>query len=143
MPHSPRWHDGKLWQLNAGTGEIGTIDPATGTFTAVAFCPGYLRGLTFLGRYAIIGAPEPRENNTFGGLELQERLDREKVSPRCGVIVIDTVTGDVVHWLRITGVVTELFDIAVVAEARKPSLIGFPSDEVRRVVSMDNTKIIG
>jgi uncharacterized protein (TIGR03032 family) len=143
MPHSPRWHDGKLWLLNAGTGEIGTIDPASGTFTAVAFCPGYLRGLTFLGRYAIVGASEPRENNTFGGLELQERLDREKVSPRCGVFVIDTVTGDVVHWLRVTGVVTELFDIAVIADAHKPSLIGFRSDEIRRVVSIDDTKIIG
>lgn len=141
MPHSPRWHDGKLWLLSAGTGEIGTVDPATGVFTAVAFCPGYLRGLTFLGRYAIVGASEPRENNTFGGLVLQERLDREKISPRCGVFVIDTVTGDVVHWLRITGVVTELFDIAVIADARKPSLIGFRSDEIRRVVSMDDAMI--
>jgi uncharacterized protein (TIGR03032 family) len=139
MPHSPRWHDGKLWLLNAGTGELGTVDPATGSFTAVAFCPGYLRGLTFIGRYAIVGASEPRENHTFGGLALQERLDRENISPRCGVFVIDTVTGDVVHWLRITGVVTELFDIAVIPEARKPSLIGFRSDEIRRVVSIDDT----
>ena len=141
MPHSPRWHDGKLWILNAGSGEIGIVDPATGDFTAVAFCPGYLRGLTFIGRYAIVGTSEPRENQTFGGLALQERLDREKISPRCGVFVIDTVTGDVVHWLRITGVVTELFDIAVIPNARKPSLIGFRSDEIRRVVSMDETLI--
>jgi chemotaxis signal transduction protein len=34
-------------------------------------------------------------------------------------------------------------DIAVIAEARKPSLIGFRSDEIRRVVSIDDTKIIG
>jgi uncharacterized protein (TIGR03032 family) len=143
MPHSPRWHDGKLWLLNAGTGELGTVDPATGSFTAVAFCPGYLRGLTFIGRYAIVGASEPRENHTFGGLALQERLDRENISPRCGVFVIDTVTGDVVHWLRITGVVTELFDIAVIPEARKPSLIGFRSDEIRRVVSIDDGLVQG
>lgn len=143
MPHSPRWHDGKLWLLNAGTGEIGTLDPATGIFTAVAFCPGYLRGLTFLGRYAIVGASEPRENHTFGGLALQERLDRERISPRCGVFVIDTASGDVVHWLRITGVVSELFDIAVIPEARKPSMIGFRSDEIRRVISMDDAMNLG
>ena len=58
------------------------------------------------------------------------------------MFVIDTVTGDVVHWLRITGVVTELFDIAVIADANKPSLIGFRSDEIRKVVSMGGIKII-
>ena len=27
MPHSPRLYDGKLWLLNSGTGEFGTVDP--------------------------------------------------------------------------------------------------------------------
>lgn len=138
MPHSPRWHDSRLWLLNAGSGEFGTLDPTTGAFTAIAFCPGYLRGLTFLGRYALLGASEPRENRTFGGLALQERLTREGVSPRCGLFVIDTHSGDIVHWLRITGVVTELFDIAVIPAAQKPTLVGFRSDEIRRVVSIEN-----
>jgi uncharacterized protein (TIGR03032 family) len=26
MPHSPRWHEGKLWLLNSGTGELGWIE---------------------------------------------------------------------------------------------------------------------
>src|SRR3972149_11093012 len=30
MPHSPRWHEGKLWVLNSGTGELLTIDIADG-----------------------------------------------------------------------------------------------------------------
>jgi uncharacterized protein (TIGR03032 family) len=25
MPHSPRWHGGRLWMLNSGTGHLGTI----------------------------------------------------------------------------------------------------------------------
>ena len=25
MPHSPRWHNGKLWLLNAGTGYLGRM----------------------------------------------------------------------------------------------------------------------
>jgi hypothetical protein len=39
--------------------------------------------------------------------------------------------------------VTELFDIAVIPEARKPSLIGFRSDEIRRVVSIDDGLVQG
>jgi hypothetical protein len=26
MPHSPRWHNGRLWLLNAGTGHLGWVD---------------------------------------------------------------------------------------------------------------------
>ena len=137
MPHSPRWHDGRLWLLNAGSGELGTVDPEDGRFEPVAFCPGFLRGLAFLGRHAIVGLSEPRENRTFGGLALQERLDREGVGPRCGLCVVDTATGDVVHWLRLHGVVTELFDIAVIPRARQPRMVGFASDEIRRVVSIE------
>ena len=52
MPHSPRLYDGKLWLLNSGTGEFGVVDPVDGMFTPVCFCPGYARGLAFVGRYA-------------------------------------------------------------------------------------------
>src|SRR5262249_55443311 len=30
MPHSPRWHDGRLWVLESGSGGIGHVDLATG-----------------------------------------------------------------------------------------------------------------
>jgi uncharacterized protein (TIGR03032 family) len=36
MPHSPRLYDGKLWLLNSGAGEFGTINPADGTFDRLA-----------------------------------------------------------------------------------------------------------
>src|SRR5207253_2912232 len=52
MPHSPRLHKGELWILNSGQGYLGKIDRQTGKFEPVTFCPGYLRGLTFVGDYA-------------------------------------------------------------------------------------------
>src|SRR5688572_22956696 len=55
MPHSPRLHGGRLWLLNSGTGEFGWVDPASGRFEPVAFCPGYARGLAFVGGRAVIG----------------------------------------------------------------------------------------
>lgn len=136
MPHSPRWHGGVLWVLNSGTGEFGRVDLASGRFEPVAFCPGYPRGMCFLGGQAVIGLSEPRENRTFAGLALQERLEREGAAPRCGLWIVDLATGDAVHWARITGVVSELYDLAALPK-RKPALIGFRSGEIRRVVSIE------
>ena len=44
MPHSPRLYDGRLWLLNSGTGEFGTVDPASGAFTPVASAPAMRAG---------------------------------------------------------------------------------------------------
>jgi len=35
-------------------------------------------------------------------------------------------------------VVTELFDVAVIPRARQPQMIGFKSDEIRRVISIED-----
>lgn len=72
MPHSPRVYRNKLWLLNSGTGHFGYINRMTGKFEPVVFCPGYLRGLSFHGDYAIVGLSRPRENKTFLGLQLDD-----------------------------------------------------------------------
>lgn len=139
MPHSPRLHaDGRLYVLNSGTGEFGRVDLGAGRFEPIAFLPGYGRGLCFVGRHAVIGISEPRGNRTFAGLALQERLERERVAPRCGLMVVDLDSGDIVHWLRIEGVVSELYDVAALPGRRNPSMIGFRSDEIRRVISISD-----
>lgn len=137
MPHSPRLRGDTLWVLNSGTGELGTVDRAKGTFQPLTFCPGYLRGLAFIGQYALVGLSEPRENRTFAGLPLQDRLVAANVEPRCGVYVIDTRTGDIVHWLRIEGIVTELYDVLALPGIGRPAMIGFRSQEIRRTVSIE------
>jgi uncharacterized protein (TIGR03032 family) len=137
MPHSPRLHDGTLYVLNSGTGYFGRIDPQRKTFEPIAFCPGYLRGLAFAGRFAVVGLSRPRaENKTFAGLELGETLAAKNVSARCGILVIDLKNGDIVHWLSIQGVVEELYDVAVLPSVVRPTLLGFKSDEIRRVITI-------
>ncbi len=137
MPHSPRLHEGRVWLLNSGTGEIGFLDRAAKKFEAVAFCPGYARGLAFVGPYAVVGLSLARENRTFQGLPLDAALATRGAEPRCGLLVIDTRNGDTVEWLRIEGVVRELFDVAVLPGIRNPAAIGFVTDEVRRVIAID------
>src|SRR5262245_32548364 len=70
MPHSPRVYRDELWLLNAGTGYFGRIDRRTGRFEPLTFCTGFLRGLSFIGDYAVVATSQQRENRTFQGLAL-------------------------------------------------------------------------
>jgi uncharacterized protein (TIGR03032 family) len=134
MPHSPRWHAGRLWLLDSGTGRLGALDPATGRFEALAFCPGYARGLAFLDGHALVGLSLPRDRASFGDLPLDDELRARRAGARCGIVVIELATGIVRHWLRFSGVVTELYDLALVPGARRPGLIGVKNEDIRRVL---------
>jgi uncharacterized protein (TIGR03032 family) len=136
MPHSPRLYRGKLWLLDSGTGNFGYVDLKAGKFEPVVFCPGYMRGLSFVGEYAVVGLSLNRENKTFEGLALDDNLRKRKAQPRAGLQVVDLRTGDVVHWLRIEGIVRELYDVVVLPGVRRPMALGFKTDEIRRVISI-------
>jgi uncharacterized protein (TIGR03032 family) len=134
MPHSPRLHEDTLYLCNAGTGELGLIERASGRFTPVAFCPGFARGLAFHRGHALVGLSLPRQNQVFSGLPLDERLKQAGRAPDCAVQVIDLARGEVVHWLRVGGVVRELYDIAVLPGIRKPMVVGFAQDQINRLI---------
>ena len=140
MPHSPRVHDGKLWLLDSGNASFGYVDLKRGRFEPVAFCPGYARGLAFIGNFAVVGLSKPRENKTFSGLALDDRLREKNIEARCQLQVIDLKRGDVVHSLRIEGVVSELYDVVVLPGVRRPTALGFKTDEIRRVISIGEAK---
>jgi hypothetical protein len=68
----------------------------------------YLRGLAFVGDYAVVTRSKPR-HVTFHGLPLDERLKDRGAEPQCALEVIDLRTGTIAHWLRLDGsLVTEL-----------------------------------
>lgn len=136
MPHSPRLHGDKLWLLDSGRGEFGHVDRDHGRFEPVAFLPGYGRGLSFINGFAVIGVSKPRNNRTFSGLPLDDRLKGKNAEARCGLYVIDLETGDAAHWLRIEGLVDELYDVAVLPNIQRPMAIGLKTDEIRRVLSV-------
>lgn len=137
MPHSPRWYRDRLWLVNSGTGELGTVELSTGRFEPIAFCPGYLRGLAFVGDYAIVTLSKPR-HVTFHGLDLDERLQKRGAEPQCGLHVIDLRSGTIAHWLRLDGsLVTELYDAVVLQGVRQPMAVGFKTNEIERLLLVD------
>lgn len=137
MPHSPRWYQEKLWLLNSGAGEFGFIDPKIGRFESLCFCPGYARGLSFHGNYALIGLSKPRTDKTFKDLPLDAQFKKRNVEPRCGILIINLYSGDIVHWFRMDGIVTELYDVITLPNVSQPMVLGFKTDEIRRMISIE------
>jgi uncharacterized protein (TIGR03032 family) len=136
MPHSPRVHAGRLWVLDSGTGHLGSVDRERGTFEPLAFCPGYLRGLAFSGDYAVVGLSRPRHDKTFGGLALEKNLAAKGAEARCGLSVIDLRSGDVAQWLRVEGMVSELYDVVVLPGVVRPTVLGFKNDDIERMIAV-------
>lgn len=137
MPHSPRFYNGELWVLNAGTGELGVIEgfgSGKGRFAPRVFCPGFLRGLDFIGNFAFVGLSKPRYAR-FEGLALDQRLKDADSEPWCGVQIIDLTKNSCADWFRIDGAVAELYDIALIPGAACPMSVSPTSPEVAHLVT--------
>lgn len=134
MPHSPRWHDGRLWLLDSGHGDFGYVDLAAGKFVPVGLCPGFARGLAFVGGYAVIGLSRLRDNAFSSGLSVLGRLESQHIRQNCGLLVIDPGTGKLVHWLTIEGVVSELYDVTFLPGIQRPFTPGFSEPQLQRTI---------
>ena len=119
MPHSPRYHDGRVWILESGIGAISTLDESTGKLVEVARLPGFTRGLSFVGPYAFVGLSQIRESAIFGGIPIAEN-SQERC---CGVWVVDTRSGATVAFIRFEGVVQEIFAVEALPDIRFPALL--------------------
>src|SRR5262249_19269130 len=72
----------------------------------------------------------------FGGLALDRELEQRGAEAHCGLLVIDLRSGDAVHWLRLAGMVRELYDVAVLPQASRPMALGFKTDEIQWVIAL-------
>lgn len=136
MPHSPRLHDGALYVLDSARGYLVRVDPATGARQDVAFCPGFMRGLAFHDNHAIVTLSLPR-NLSFTGLPLEEEIARRGGSPWCGVQIIDLSSGDVVEWIRLDGVIRELFDVVVLPGVACPMAAPLQGPDLAGLITIE------
>jgi uncharacterized protein (TIGR03032 family) len=120
MPHSPRWHAGRLWVLDSGSGGLGVIDLCAGRYEPAAVMPGFTRGLDFFGGYAFVGLSEVRESAVFSGIAIAERPVEQRW---CGLVVFDLSAGEVVEFVRFQGGVQEVFAVQVLPGVRFPDVI--------------------
>ena len=138
MPHSPRLHDGRLWVLNSGRGELGEVEfdrNGMGRFVPYVFCPGFARGLAIHGCFAFVGLSKPRYER-FEGLELDARLAEADSNPWCGIQIIDLETRSCVDWLRIDGAVSELYDLELLTGHLCPLAVAPGTSEAASLVTV-------
>jgi uncharacterized protein (TIGR03032 family) len=134
MPHSPRWHQGQLWLLNSGAGELLCFDPARGATRVVCRLPAYLRGLCLVGRYAVAGLCQIREKHIFGELPVQERHDMLL----SGLAAIDLSTGQVVGTFEFTAGCTEIYDVQFLPQIKNANVLNLMNDSVRHAFTAPN-----
>ena len=131
MPHTPRWHDGRLWLLDSGRGRLLRLDPASGEQETICELPGYLRGLCFVGPWVVVGMCKIREKHIFGGLPVQEKHKEL----RCGAAVVDTRTGEMVGMFEFTSGCEELYDICLLPGATRPTIVNRGRAESKQAFS--------
>jgi uncharacterized protein (TIGR03032 family) len=131
MPHSPRYHDGKWWLLNSGAGELWVLDPERGDHAVVCALPGYLRGLCFVGHYALVGMSQVRERHIFGDLPVERRHDKLL----CGIAVVDLRTGVMAGMLEFTAGCRELYDVQFLPSVRQPMILNVQNEVVRQAIT--------
>jgi uncharacterized protein (TIGR03032 family) len=103
MPHSSRIYRDKVWLHYSSNGNFGFAELKTGKFEPVALCRGYLRGLAFVGDFALVGLSLPRGSKDFEGLALEDTHAEKGAEPICAIQVINLRSGDVVHTLQYPG----------------------------------------
>jgi uncharacterized protein (TIGR03032 family) len=124
MPHSPRLHEGRLWLLESGTGQLVLVGPATGRRQTVAALPGFTRGLALVGPYAFVGLSKIRATSAMDGVPLAERREHLK----CGVAVVDLHSGQSSALLEFQTAVEEIFDVQLLPGLRFPEVVGFQKE---------------
>ncbi len=127
MPHSPRWHEGTLWVLESGTGQLQHVEAEHGRRQTIADVPGFARGLALTGPFAWIGLSKIRTTSAMDGVPLAARREQLK----CGVAVVDTRNRRLVGLLEFESAVEEIFDVQILPGQRFPELFGFQADSIR------------
>jgi len=136
MPHSPRVANGALYVLDSGRGYIARVNEMNGKKENIAFCPGFLRGLSIWNGHAIATVSLPRDGS-FKNLELEDNVRARGGVPWCGIQIVDLRTGDIVQWIRLDGFIKELFDVGVIPGSRCPMALGIGTPEVQQTISID------
>ena len=132
MPHSPRFHEGGLYVLNSGAGELWRVDLDSFRHEVVCSLPGYLPRAR-LRRALRPGRPEhdPRE----ACLRRVAGAGAPCPALQCGVAVVDVRDGREVALFEFTGGCTEIFDVRFLPGVLRPMILNGEKDASRQAVT--------
>lgn len=120
MPHSPRFHQGRIWLLESDTCRFLVFDPSSGKSETVAELPGYTRGFSIAGPYVFVGLSTMRRPEGLDDLPIAQRRDQL----RCGMIVIELASCRTVVHLDFAQGITEVLAVEVMPGSACPGISG-------------------
>lgn len=119
MPHSPRYHEGKVYFCDSGKGLICRYDPETGKREDLLKVQGYPRGMDFYGPIMFVGMSRLRATD----IKRPAPISKEFEETFCGIRVINIETAEILASIDFQGDVDQIYDIAVVPESISPDLL--------------------
>ncbi len=135
MPHSPRWHQEKLYLLESGKGAISYFDFKSKKVIEIVRVPGFTRGLDIVGDFAFIGVSKVRESATFSGLEITKLPKRVS-----GVWIVNIKTAKIISFVEFTSGLDEVFAISVLPH-RKMEMFDFNAEQSKANYFIDSKDV--
>lgn len=125
MPHSPRWHDDRVYFCNSGHGQICSYHPQTKATDTLAEVPGFTRGMDFYGPIMFAGLSKVREADVTSPAPLAKKYD--KTYSGIWLFNTDEKNDDgqmkEIGNIKFTGNVDQIYDVAVIPNCSFPELI--------------------
>jgi uncharacterized protein (TIGR03032 family) len=119
MPHSPRWHNGKVYFCHSGVGQVNCYHPDTGETEVIAELPGFTRGIDIYGSLMFVGLSR-RRNSDVSAPALIDEKEGETCS---GIWLINLENNEVVGQISFQGNVDQIYDIAILNNTCFPEVI--------------------
>lgn len=119
MPHSPRWHNGKVYFCNSGLGQLCCYDPITKKHSVLRELQGFARGMDFVGNILILGLSKVRASSVDRPAPLADKY-QETFS---GIWLINLEDYSDIGHIKFTGNVDQIYDVAVIPQCTFPEII--------------------
>lgn len=119
MPHSPRWHNGKVYFCNSGLGQVCSYEPATREKKVVAELAGFTRGMAFHGDILIVATSKVRKSEIRQSIPIAE----SGMETSASITLINLLDNSTIAQLTFTGDVEQIYDVAVLTGCHYPELI--------------------
>ena len=75
-------------------------------------------------------------------MALDAELAKRDADAQCGLQIIDLKTGNIAHWLKVEGEVSELYDVIALPGVARPMALGFKTDEIQRLLVADDQGVL-
>jgi uncharacterized protein (TIGR03032 family) len=118
MPHSPRLHNGSIYLLESGNGNLVKFNLLTREKELVCHLSGFARGLAFTDNYAFIGMSKIREESKTAKV-----LPVSKLAQESGVVLVDLKTNEIIGKIKYEGGIDEIYDLQIIENTSKAALV--------------------